>query len=79
MPSDRVYMSMKVPKETARLLEEIRKRLQVERPDTVVSRSDALRYCIHSLPAAAAMSPLSLDAEADEGIKREEKGKAKGG
>lgn len=65
MPYDRVFIGAQVPRETARLLDEIREALQVRRPDTVVSRSDALRHCIHSLSGIAApsdpMKSLKLD------------------
>ena len=81
MPADREFIAAKVPKKTARLLEEIRKKLQAERPDTVVSRSDALRHCIHSLSADFRMSdlPTSIELEGDENADREEKVTAKGG
>ena len=76
MPSDRVYISARVPKETAHLLEQIREALQAERPDTLVTKSDALRHCIHSLSGTAAISvptkPLKL--EGDKSGSGQEKG-----
>ena len=43
MPSDRKFIAAKVPKKTAQELEKLRKKIQAERPDAVVTTSDALR------------------------------------
>ncbi len=82
MPSDRKFIAAKVPKKTAQELEKLRKKIQAERPDTVVTTSDALRYAIHhSFSASFVTTPLnkSLEPEDDETKNGEEKGKAKGG
>ncbi len=66
MPSNLRPFSLKLPPETIRQIERIRKRLQTEQPGTIVSRADAVRHAIHSLSSSYIISPLSLDAEADE-------------
>ncbi len=75
------HIGAQVPEDTVRLLDEIRKKLQEERPGMVVSRSDALRHCIHSLSADFRTSdlPTSIELEGDENADREEKVTAKGG
>ena len=76
MPSDRVFIGAQVPRETADLLDEIREALQVERPDTLVTKSDALRHCIHSQSGIAAISPPTkpLKLEDDQSGSGQEKG-----
>ena len=70
MPTNLRPFSLKLPPETIRLIERIRKRLQTEQPGTIVSRADAVRHAIHSLSSSFKISP-SLDSEADEKISGE--------
>ena len=70
MPSNLRPFSLKLPPETIRQIERIRKRLQTEQPGTIVSRADAVRHAIHSLSSSFIISP-SLDSEADEKISGE--------
>ena len=81
MSSDLTPISAKLSEDALRKLEEIRERLQAERPGVPVSRTDALRHCIYSLSADFRMSPLptSIELEGDETKAREEKDAAKGG
>ena len=81
MPSDLTPISAKLSEDALRKLEEIRERLQAERPGVPVSRTDALRHCIYSLSADFRMSPLptSIDLENDENAGRVEEGKTEGG
>ncbi len=70
MPSKLRPFSLKLPPESIRQIERIRKRLQTEQPGTIVSRADAVRHAIHSLSSSFIISP-SLDSEADEKISGE--------
>ena len=82
MSSHLTAISAKLPKKTLRLLEEIRKKLQAERPDMVVNKTDALRHAIHHSHSASFVTTL-LDKKfepEDDGTKnREEKVTATGG
>ncbi len=63
MAAPQQMISAQMPETTVRQLYEVRDWLQAQRPETVVSRSDAIRWCIargnKSLAESTITAPLT--------------------
>ncbi len=71
------HIGAQVSDDDYRLLEKLRQEYQAKHPDRAVSRSEVIRYALHSL--SADMRIVWPKPEDDETKDREEKDAAKGG
>ena len=71
------HIGAQVSDDDYRLLEKLRQEYQAKHPDRAVSRSEVIRYALHSL--GADMRIVWPEPEDDENADREEKVTAKGG
>jgi hypothetical protein len=68
MPDKLQLVAAKMPPETVEKLDQIRERLQAERPGSIVSRSEALRYAVETSAASTTLGVVDVNEGQDDDV-----------